>query len=53
VLYKGLEAKRNSTSIKELCDRIEGDNVVHEVVLVDQSLSAHAQVESFYIFEGF
>ena len=37
VLYKGLEAKHNSTSIKELCDRIEGDNLVHEVVLVDQS----------------
>ncbi len=37
VLYKGLEAKRNSVSFSELCDRIEGDTLLNEVVLVDQS----------------
>ena len=37
VLYKALAAKRNGASIKELCDRIEGDAEIREVVIVDQS----------------
>jgi excinuclease ABC subunit A len=37
VLYKALEAKRAGVSFKELCDRIEGDALIDQVVLVDQS----------------
>jgi excinuclease ABC subunit A len=37
VLYRALAAKRNGGSIKELCDRIEGDQAIQEVVIVDQS----------------
>jgi excinuclease ABC subunit A len=37
VLYKALEAKRAGMSFKELCDRIEGDTQLDQVVLVDQS----------------
>ena len=37
VLYKALETKRAGGSFKELCDRIEGDALINEVVLVDQS----------------
>ena len=37
VLYKALEAKRAGVSFKELCDRIEGDTQLDQVVLVDQS----------------
>jgi len=37
VLYKALAAKRNGSSIKEFCERIEGDAQVREVVIVDQS----------------
>jgi excinuclease ABC subunit A len=37
VLYKALTAKRNGSSIKEYCDRIEGDAEIREVVIVDQS----------------
>jgi excinuclease ABC subunit A len=37
VLYKALAAKRNGSSIKEFCDRIEGDSEIREVVIVDQS----------------
>lgn len=37
VLYKSLVAKRNHASIKELCDRIDGDAHIREVVIVDQS----------------
>jgi excinuclease ABC subunit A len=37
VLYKALEAKRADVSFKELCDRIEGDTLIDQVVLVDQS----------------
>ena len=37
VLYKALAAKRNGASIKEFCDRIEGDAGIREVVIVDQS----------------
>ena len=37
VLYKGLETKRNGGNLSELCDRIDGDLQINEVVLVDQS----------------
>ncbi|HET8921776.1 MAG TPA: excinuclease ABC subunit UvrA [Candidatus Acidoferrum sp.] len=37
VLYKALAAKRNGASIKEFCDRLEGDANLREVVIVDQS----------------
>ena len=37
VLYKALAAKRNGSSIKEFCERIEGDVQIREVVIVDQS----------------
>jgi excinuclease ABC subunit A len=37
VLYKALAAKRNGSSVKEFCDRIEGDSEIREVVIVDQS----------------
>jgi len=37
VLYKALLAKRVGGSIKEFCDRLEGDENVREVIIVDQS----------------
>jgi excinuclease ABC subunit A len=37
VLYKALAAKRSGSSVKEFCDRIEGDSDIREVVIVDQS----------------
>jgi excinuclease ABC subunit A len=37
VLYKALAAKRIGGSVKEFCDRLEGDSNVREVVIVDQS----------------
>jgi excinuclease ABC subunit A len=37
VLYKALAAKRVGGSIREFCDRLEGDSNVREVVIVDQS----------------
>jgi excinuclease ABC subunit A len=37
VLYKALTAKRNGSSVKEFCDRIEGDAEIREIVIVDQS----------------
>ena len=37
VLYKALEIKRTGGSLKELCDRIEGDTLLNQIVLVDQS----------------
>jgi excinuclease ABC subunit A len=37
VLFKALESKRAGVSFKELCDRIEGDTLIEQVVLVDQS----------------
>jgi excinuclease ABC subunit A len=37
VLYKALAAKHNGSSVKEFCDRIEGDAEIREVVIVDQS----------------
>jgi len=37
VLYRALAARRNGGSVKEFCDRLEGDAHVKEVVIVDQS----------------
>ncbi len=37
VLYKALAAKRNGGSVKEFCDRLDGDDDVREVIIVDQS----------------
>jgi excinuclease ABC subunit A len=37
VLYRALAAKRNGGSVKEFCDRLEGDAEIREVVIVDQS----------------
>ena len=37
VLYKALAANRVGGSVKEFCDRIEGDSEIREVVIVDQS----------------
>jgi excinuclease ABC subunit A len=37
VLYKALLAKRVGGGIKEFCDRLEGDDNVREVIIVDQS----------------
>jgi len=37
VLYKALEAKRAGVNFKELCERIEGDALLEQIVLVDQS----------------
>jgi excinuclease ABC subunit A len=37
VLFRALAAKRNGASIKEFCDRLEGDQSIREVVIVDQS----------------
>ncbi len=37
VLFRALAAKRNGGSIKEFCDRLEGDQNIQDVVIVDQS----------------
>jgi len=37
VLYKALAAKRVGGSVKEFCDRLEGDSNIREVVIVDQA----------------
>ncbi len=37
VLFRALTAKRNGGSIKEFCDRLEGDQNIQDVVIVDQS----------------
>jgi excinuclease ABC subunit A len=37
VLYRALAAKRNGGSVKEFCDRLEGDSEIREVIIVDQS----------------
>ena len=37
VLYKALAAQRVGGTVKEFCDRLEGDSHVREVVIVDQS----------------
>jgi excinuclease ABC subunit A len=37
VLFRALTAKKNGGTEKEFCDRLEGDHLVKEVVIVDQS----------------
>jgi len=37
VLFRALAAKKNNASEKEFCDRLEGDQLIKEVVIVDQS----------------
>ncbi len=37
VLYKALAAKRTGASIKEFCDRLDGDEHIQDLVIVDQS----------------
>jgi len=37
VLFRALAAKKNNASEKEFCDRLEGDHLIKEVVIVDQS----------------
>jgi excinuclease ABC subunit A len=37
VLYKTLQAKRSGGNWREVCDRLEGDNAITEVEMVDQS----------------
>jgi excinuclease ABC subunit A len=37
VLFRALAAKRNGASVKEFCDRLEGDEMLRDVVIVDQS----------------
>jgi excinuclease ABC subunit A len=37
VLYRALVAKRSGASIKEFCDRLEGDEHITDLVIVDQS----------------
>jgi len=37
VLFRALAAQRSGASIKEFCDRLEGDEFVQDVVIVDQS----------------
>jgi excinuclease ABC subunit A len=37
ILYRALAAKRTGGSVKEFCDRLEGDANIREVVIVDQS----------------
>jgi excinuclease ABC subunit A len=37
VLFHALAAKRNGSSVKEFCERLEGDAEIREVVIVDQS----------------
>jgi excinuclease ABC subunit A len=37
VIWRALDARRNGRSVKEFCDRIEGDQHLRDFVLVDQS----------------
>jgi len=37
VIYKALQAKRTGAAVREMCERVEGDQHIQEVVLVDQS----------------
>jgi excinuclease ABC subunit A len=37
VLYRALAAQRSGASTKEFCDRLEGDEYIQDVVIVDQS----------------
>jgi excinuclease ABC subunit A len=37
VLYRALQSKKSGGSVREFCDRIDGDHSLQEVVIVDQS----------------
>ena len=37
VLYRALAAQRSGASIKEFCDRLDGDEYIQDLVIVDQS----------------
>jgi len=37
VLYKAMIAKRMGGSVKEFCERLDGDGAIREVIIVDQS----------------
>jgi excinuclease ABC subunit A len=37
VLYRALTAKQSGGSVKEFCDRLEGESEIREVAIVDQS----------------
>ncbi len=37
VLYKALQAQRNGGSVKEFCDKLEGEQDLTDVVIVDQT----------------
>jgi excinuclease ABC subunit A len=37
VLFRAMTSKRNGASIKEFCDRLDGDENIQDVVIVDQS----------------
>ncbi len=37
VIYKALQAKKAGASFKDVCERVEGDATIQEVVMVDQS----------------
>jgi len=37
VLYRALSAQRTGASIKEFCDRLEGEEYIQDLVIVDQS----------------
>jgi len=37
VIYKGLQAKRTGGNLRECCDRMEGDNALLGIEMVDQS----------------
>ena len=37
VIYKALQANQTGASFKDVCDRIDGDQYIKEVVIVDQS----------------
>jgi excinuclease ABC subunit A len=37
VLFRALTAQRSGASIREFCDRLEGDDFIQDVVIVDQS----------------
>ena len=37
VLYRALAAQRSGSPIKEFCDRIDGDEYIQDVIIVDQS----------------
>jgi len=37
VIWRALDARRNGRGVREFCDRMEGDQLVRDFVLVDQS----------------